>query len=92
MPYGEIVTNEDRSPRYDARWNYRNIDNPAGERYAYLNITLEGEFPGYDSDLTDLTDALFQQILDAVSVIPGLSDANHTKTWSASQPVTPTSP
>jgi hypothetical protein len=82
MPYGPVVSDEDRA-RYTIQFYTTQNDG-----VAYLDITLAGEMAGEFG-----YDELFQEVVDKVASIPSLillSGVGGTKSWDNRQSITPT--
>jgi hypothetical protein len=79
MPYGETTSDEDRA-RYTATFQTEQ-----GEGlYTFITVKLEPESYGITG-----SDELFQEIMDKVSTVPGLTlSSPGAKTWSDYQTVT----
>lgn len=87
MAYGDVIDNEDNSPRYEIAFHV-----PTGEEtFDTLTVSLsEGDpAPGFYGAQSD---AVFQDVIDRLAESPYLVNGTGAKTWPAARALTVTPP
>ena len=87
MPYGDVVDDENNSPRYSITFRV-----PTGEETQdtlTVSLVAGDPAPGFYGATSD---AVFQDVIDRLSESPYLVNGTGSKTWPASRPLTATTP
>lgn len=84
MAYGPVVSNEAQTPLYMVTALMASVN---GSAVMEVRLAVESNDPLF----TPETDAVFQEVLDALDGISGLDVQVSSKTWGAARNITPSS-